>query len=127
MGWRSLGEETLRFAARAGAKTIVGDGRDIVASLIYYLRHDPRPVLTWQRRNVPADHFDLTRPLTPAAPEPVLFVTSCANGERLKTNFRAVEPLGTFETPTGPTTKRDYHVFKLSGGRDPTAPLPFCG
>jgi dolichyl-phosphate-mannose-protein mannosyltransferase len=127
MGWRSLGEETLRFAARAGAKTIVGDGRDIVASLIYYLRHDPRPVLTWQRRNVPADHFDLTRPLTPTAPEPVLFVTSCANGERLKASFRDVEPLGTFETPTGPTSKRDYHVFKLSGGRDPTQPLPYCG
>jgi hypothetical protein len=126
MGWRSLGNETLKIAARAGAKTIVGDGRDMVASLIYYLRDDPRPVLTWPRRDVPDDHFDLTRPLTSAAPEPVLFVSACPSGERLKTSFRNVESLGAFATPSGPTTKRDYYAFKLSGGRNPIAPLPYC-
>jgi len=127
MGWRSLGDETLRFAARAGAKTIVGDGRDMVASLIYYLRHDPRPVLTWPRRDVPGDHFDLTRPLNAAAHEPVLFVTACPSADRLKGSFRTVEPLGTFTTPSGPTTSRGYYAFKLTGGRNPLPTLPFCG
>ena len=126
MGWRSLGDETLRFAARSGAKTIVGDGRDMVASLIYYLRHDPRPVLTWPRSGVPGDHFDLTRPLTSAAPEPVLFVSACPSAQRLTSSFDKVEPLGTFATPSGPTTKRDYHAFKLSGGHKLIGTLPFC-
>jgi hypothetical protein len=40
--------------------------------------------------------------------------------------FTGVEPLGSFEAPTGPTTARTYFAFKLEGWRSPMRPLSGC-
>ena len=49
LGWRALGERAGELARRVGARTIVGDARDDVASLSYYWRDQPEQVLAWQR------------------------------------------------------------------------------
>jgi 4-amino-4-deoxy-L-arabinose transferase-like glycosyltransferase len=115
LGWRSLGEQTGEWARRAGARTIVAEDRQEEASLIYYWRDQPEPVLAWPRRAEPEHHFDLTRALTDAAAQPILFVTRCPAQPRLAAQFADVQPLGSFQTPSGPTTQRTYYVFKLDG------------
>ena len=102
MGWRSLGEEVDKLARPAGARTIAAEQRDVVASLLYYQRDNGRVVLSWPTSLVPNHHFDLTRRLTAAAPEPVLFVTHCGSTARLARHYRNVEPLGRFETRSRP-------------------------
>jgi 4-amino-4-deoxy-L-arabinose transferase-like glycosyltransferase len=126
LGWRALGERAGALARRVGARTIVGDARDDVASLTYYWRDQPEQVLSWPRTAEPDHQFDLTRGLSETAPLPILFVSRCASTARLAAQFTGVEPLGSFEAPTGPTTARTYFAFRLDGWRTPMRPLGGC-
>jgi len=126
LGWRALGERTGTLARRIGARTIVGDARDDVASLAYYWRDQPEQVLSWPRTAEPDHQFDLTRALSEAAPLPILFVSRCSSTARLAAQFTSVEPLDSFQAPTGPTTARTYFAFKLDGWRAPARPLGGC-
>ena len=104
----------------------MGDARDDVASLSYYWRDQPETVLSWPHTTEPDHQFDLTRALSEAAPLPILFVSRCASTSRLNAQFTGVEPLGSFQAPTGPTTARTYFAFKLEGWRAPMRPLAGC-
>ena len=126
LGWRALGERAGALARGVGARTIVGDARDDVASLAYYWRDQPEQVLSWPRTAEPDHQFDLTRALSETAPVPILFVSRCALTARLAEQFTSVEPLGSFEAPTGPTTARTYFAFKLDSWRAAMRPLGGC-
>jgi 4-amino-4-deoxy-L-arabinose transferase-like glycosyltransferase len=126
MGWRSLGDEAEKLAARVGARTVAAEQRDIVASMLYYLRNSGRTVLSWPAGAVPSHHFDLTRRLNADAPEPVLFISYCGSAGRLASHYRKVEPLGTLVARTGPTSSRRYSAFLLSGVRGDIGPLSGC-
>jgi len=126
MGWRSLGEEVDRLARATGAKTIAAQQRDIVASLLYYERDSGRAVLSWPAGAVPNHHFDLTRRLTAAAPDPVLYIASCEAKAPFAPHYRSVEPLGRLEARTGPTSSRTFFAFKLSGPLGELGPLAGC-
>lgn len=126
MGWRSLGEEVEQRARASGARTIAAEQRDTVASLIYYQRDSGRVVLSWPTAAVANHHFDLTRRLTAAAPDPVLFVSGCPSTERLARQYRSVESLGPMQARSGPATSRGYFAFRLSGALTEIGPLGPC-
>ena len=126
LGWRSLGEQAGAAARRAGARTIVGDTRADVASLLYYWRDRPEQVFAWQRGAAPEDSFDLTHALTAAAPLPILYVSECPMTARLSRYFASVEPLGRLDAPTGPASARHYFAFKLDRPRGPIGPRGPC-
>jgi 4-amino-4-deoxy-L-arabinose transferase-like glycosyltransferase len=127
LGWRALGEQAGALARRVGARAIVGELRDDEASLLYYWRDQPEPVLAWQIGPAPDHYFDVAHPLTEAAPMPLLFVTHCPQDGRLSSQFTSVESLGSFAAPTGPTSARTYYAFKLDGPRGPIRPVGWCG
>jgi hypothetical protein len=114
MGWRALGEQVEALARRTGAKTVAAERRDVIASLVYYQRDGGRAVLSWSQDTVADHHFDLSRPMTKAAAQPVLLVSSCGGPERLARYYRNVEPLGPIEARTGPTSSRTFFAFLLS-------------
>jgi 4-amino-4-deoxy-L-arabinose transferase-like glycosyltransferase len=126
LGWRALGESAGALARRAGTPTIVAEQRDDVASLLYYWRDQPEQVFAWPAQAQPSHHFDLTRALHSQAPEPILLVSRCPSVTRLVGQFATVEPLGSFSTPTGPTSQRTYYGFRLSGRAGPVRPLGPC-
>jgi 4-amino-4-deoxy-L-arabinose transferase-like glycosyltransferase len=126
LGGQALGHEAGRLARQAGARSIVTDRRDDVASLLYYWRDQPEQIFAWGSGARPDHHFELTRGLTDRTPLPILFVSRCAADARLKSYFATVEPLGNFVTPTGPTTGRTYFAFKLDGRRQASGPLGPC-
>ena len=117
LGWKALGERVVAAAEKAKAGSIVGVPRRDVASLIYYTRDSGLPVFAWPPADgIPGDHFELTRPLTAAAPEPVLAVGGCSgNEERFAPLYATVAPAGAFRVPTGPTSGRRYCLTLLSG------------
>ena len=127
MGWRDLGEKVAAIAEKSGAKSVLGERRYDVPSLIYYLRDRPWPVFTWKMETVPNDHFELKFPLSPQTPEPILLVTRCPVEARLKQQFESVQPLGQFLVRTGPATTPDYYAYLLKGLRHPIGPNPACG
>jgi hypothetical protein len=114
MGWRALGEQVDALARRTGARTIAGEHRDVVASLLYYQRDSGRTVLAWPRETVASHHFDLTRRLTRAAAGPVLLVSYCDSPQRFARYYRHVESLGRFEARSGPHSARVFFAFLLS-------------
>jgi hypothetical protein len=126
LGWRSLGEQAGAIAQRVGAKAIVGAERDDEASLLYYWRDKPEPVLAWPTGPVANHQFDITRALTNDTPLPILFVSRCGDGTRLAGQFANVELAGVFGTPTGPTTRRTYYAFRLDGLLGAILHLPGC-
>jgi hypothetical protein len=117
MGWRAFGEEASRLARQIAAPTVVTGRRDDVASLVYYLRNENRAVLAWPESGTVSDHFQMTRPLTATAAEPILLITRCAAPIWLADFYATVEPLGPFQVRSGPTTIRNYYAFKLAGRR----------
>jgi 4-amino-4-deoxy-L-arabinose transferase-like glycosyltransferase len=126
LGWRTLGTESGRLARDVGARTIAGHQRDDVASLLYYWRDQPEQVVAWPVEATARHQFELTRALSNATPLPILFVSRCSAATRLSDQFTTVEALGAFATPTGPTSARTYHAFKLEGPRGPIGPLGPC-
>jgi 4-amino-4-deoxy-L-arabinose transferase-like glycosyltransferase len=124
LGFRALADQAGRFATLVGAKTIVGEDRRALAALLYYLRNAPQQILAWPSPGVPT--FDMTRPLTESAQQPIIFVTECPFLKRLSIHYAAVEKIGEIRPPTGPTSSRYYVVFNLSGPRGELTPLPKC-
>jgi hypothetical protein len=127
LGWRALGEETGRLAQQVGARAIVGDQRDDVASLLYYWRDQPEAVMAWPIGATAAHQFELTRALSDTTPRPLLFVSRCSATTRLAAQFAQVEALGAFDARTGPTSARTSYAFKLDTPRGPIGPLGSCG
>jgi 4-amino-4-deoxy-L-arabinose transferase-like glycosyltransferase len=127
LGWRGLGDRTIAFARAEGAKTVAVEGRAETATLVYALRNEPLPVLSWPARAIPGSQFDLTRAMDNSAPEPVLMVSVCPYVPRLAGFYRQVKPLGPFEVASGPTTKRRYHAFLLEGRKRGIEPIGLCG
>jgi 4-amino-4-deoxy-L-arabinose transferase-like glycosyltransferase len=126
LGWRSLGEQAGHLARQVGARTIVGDTRADVASLLYYWRDQPEQIFAWQRGAGPEDSFDLTHAFTAAAPTPILYISECPMTARLSRYFATVEPLGRLDAPTGPASARHYFAFKLAQPRGPIGPRGPC-
>jgi 4-amino-4-deoxy-L-arabinose transferase-like glycosyltransferase len=127
LGWRSLGEQAGSLARQVGARAIVADKRDDVASLIYYWRDQPEAIFAWPFDARPTHHFELTRALPARPPLPLLFVSRCPAAGRLAAQFTSVQPLGSITTPTGPTSSRTYYAFRLEGPIGAVGPLGPCG
>ncbi|MEX0852647.1 MAG: glycosyltransferase family 39 protein [Bauldia sp.] len=127
LGWRQLGDKVGELAEGSGAASIAAEGRGEVSTLIYYRRFDRRPIFVWLGNDRPTNHFELTRPLNAAAPEPILFLSRCQAADRLRRDFAAVTDLGPVTTATGPNSLRSYRAFLLGGRRDGIGPLAPCG
>jgi hypothetical protein len=126
VGWRALSEGVAQAAKASGAAAIVADQRDVTASLIYYTRKSGIPVYSWRTSPAFGHQFDIDRPLTPAAPEPVLYVTGCPAATRAALHYARIEPLPVINAPSGRTSTRALFAWKLTGSRGNAAPLGPC-
>ncbi len=123
LGWNAYGRTAGQLARKLGISTIASDTRAEVASLLYYWRDQPELILAWPTvDDLPG--FDLTRALTAAAPQPVLFVTQCQDVDRLEQFYAKVTPLGIF-VPDDPAP-RAFAAFMLEEPRGPIGPLASC-
>lgn len=124
LGWRTYAERVGQLAKDAGTPTIANDYRGDIAALRYYWRGKPQNILSWGTSDSP--QFDVVHPLTPAAAEPILFVTSCPDRDRVQPFYAGVEYLGQFITPVGTTGRRGFFAYKLSRSRGEIGILPEC-
>jgi 4-amino-4-deoxy-L-arabinose transferase-like glycosyltransferase len=114
-------KETLTAARNAGEPfaAVLSDERELTASLIYYGRADPAPVLAWQEGARPRDHFELTRNYAATQPQPVLLVTRQSDPKRVTAAFDRVEALASSEalrvgkSGAGRGGQRPVYFFKL--------------
>ena len=124
LGWKALADETrsaLEAARRAGQpfKAVLTDDRSVTAELLYYMRAEPTPVVAWRGRGRPRDHYELSRPFTPAIGEPVLLVSlRSADVHEIPKAFAHVERVEEREVPAGAGAPRRIVLWRLSGYRE---------
>jgi hypothetical protein len=94
LGWREMAEAAGAKAEAEGYRAIATDKRAMSAELLYYLRNRNLPVVALHGSGRPRDHFELTRPLTPDTPRPVLIVGQGRGVE-------GAEPVGSVEVAAG--------------------------
>jgi 4-amino-4-deoxy-L-arabinose transferase-like glycosyltransferase len=122
LGWADYAQAVGRLARQHGIPTIASDMRPNVASLLYYWREQPEQILAWPNDTLP--NFELTRGLTAAAAQPVLFVGDCRGIERFEKFYAKVTPLGEFGTK-----EPGLHWFmavRLEEPRGPITSLQAC-
>lgn len=117
LGWRQIAEAAGEKARQGGFKSIMADQRAITAELLYYLRNYDVPIVRWYVSGPPQDHFQLTRPISPQTPQPILLVTSRRMDARIKSRFERVELVGHQRFPAGPSRTRAISFFALDGYR----------
>jgi 4-amino-4-deoxy-L-arabinose transferase-like glycosyltransferase len=123
LGWNGYGRTVGQLARKLGISSIVSDTRAEVASLLYYWRDQPEQILAWPTvDDLPG--FDLTRGLTAAAQQPVLFVSQCRDADRLEQFYAKVTPLGIFGSDD--PVPRGFTAFRLEEPRGPIGPLAEC-
>ncbi len=123
LGWNAYGRTVGQLARKLKISVIASDTRAEIASLLYYWRDQPEQILAWPTsEDLPG--FDLTRALTAAAPQPVLFVSQCQDADRLQQFYAQVMPLGIF-VPDDPVP-RGFAAFTLEQPRGPIGPLAPC-
>ena len=113
LGWRELAAKTREVATKNGAKAVLTDMRETTAELIYYLRDANLPVVVWYRGGPPQNHFEMTRPLSRATPQPLLYVTLLKGETSVLKRFDSVGKIAT--TTDQGSSVREAHFFLLSG------------
>jgi 4-amino-4-deoxy-L-arabinose transferase-like glycosyltransferase len=75
VGWGDFASHVRGLADANGLKTVAFVGRGLTASMIYELRDSGLDIRSYvEDRTRPGDHFEMTRPWSPADPGPVLLV-----------------------------------------------------
>ncbi len=122
LGWRELAEAASRVIdeqRRTGQPiaAVMTDDRSITATLLYYMRDKPIPVLAWRDGDRPRDHYELTRAFGKGSPEPILLVTLRRNAGKVGQLFASAEKVAERDVPAGAGPKRSVTFFRLSGYR----------
>jgi 4-amino-4-deoxy-L-arabinose transferase-like glycosyltransferase len=121
LGWKALAVTAGELARAHKTPVIASDIRADVASLLYYWRNQPEQVLAWPTTDLTS--FELTRGLTAATPQPILFIAECDGTERMEKFYAKVTPLGGFGMPPSP---RYFFAFLLENPRGEIKPIKSC-
>lgn len=122
LGWRELADVTRAEIGRAKAAgepygAVMTDDREVTAELLYYMRDEPTRVLAWREQERPRDHYEMTRPFGPGAPEPVLLASFKRDAGAITARFANVESVGARDLPAGRSATRRVNFYSLSGYR----------
>jgi len=120
LGWREIADATRAEVAAARVRgqpyaAVLTDDRSVTAELLYYMRDEATPVVTWFRGGRPTDHYELTRPFTAKSGEPVLLVSLERSTEAVTRRFTSVTDIGVKSLPAGLSAKRRVAFLALSG------------
>lgn len=115
MGWRETAA-IVRDAVESGKYgAILTDDRAVTAELLYYLRDTEIPILRWPTEGPPRDHYQLTRPFSADAADPVLLVTLREPPGAMMRRFSTAEHLSVAKIDAGPKTHRTVILTSMSG------------
>lgn len=100
LGWPDIAAAAAAEARKGGFRAIAADGRPLAAELSYYLRDSGLLVVALTDGGAPRDHFEMTRPLKPDTPRPILVVSFSGQG-----------PAGAVRTGSVATTGGQKHRY----------------
>lgn len=122
LGWRALADDAGRVldaARRAGQpyKAVMADDRSVTAELLYYLRHDPTPVVAWRDSGRPRDHYEMTRAFRDPTRVPILLISIRRDATAITSRFATVDTIADRSVPAGLGEPRRFRLLSLSDYR----------
>jgi 4-amino-4-deoxy-L-arabinose transferase-like glycosyltransferase len=117
VGWHRATDVVRAKLAEAHYGSILVNTREMAGELLYYLRDVPTPLYVWPSGPTPNDHYEMTRPFTAAAPEPVLFVSLRRCPESFSQSFGTVTPLGSEQVKLVQQRSRVLYFCRLADYR----------
>jgi len=122
-GWRALGQEVGTVMAAHPGLTLLGDDRELLAALVYYVRPHPLDVVEWNPIPGIWDQFLLANNLAGHVGEDFLAVTKHGLIEEMRPVFTESALLGTIRSNAGAVRERPYALYILRGYRGPPIPV----
>jgi len=118
LGWQDLagGVRSKLAGERYGALLV--DTRDMAAEMLYHLRDERVPLYVWAPGPEPHDHFQMTRPFTASAPEPILLLSLESCPPRITGRFTDVQPVGVEHVPHIKNKQPNVYFCRLAGYKD---------
>jgi 4-amino-4-deoxy-L-arabinose transferase-like glycosyltransferase len=122
LGWRETADAVrVKLSEKPYAAMLV-DTREMAGEFLYYLRDVPLPLYVWPSGPVPMDHYEMTRPFTQGAPEPILYVSLKPCPPQFETLFGSFQELGTERIVLVKTKSRTLNFCSLADYKGPPAP-----
>jgi 4-amino-4-deoxy-L-arabinose transferase-like glycosyltransferase len=122
VGWREAAQVVRARLAEEPYGSILVDTREMAGELLYYLRDVRIPLYVWPSGPIPKDHYEMTRPYTPAVPEPILYISLKPCPPRFEKLFGSFQPLGEEKITLVKTRSRTLHFCSLADYKGPPAP-----
>ena len=121
-GWQQAADAVRAKLAEQRYGSILVDTREMAGELLYYLRDVPTPLYVWPSGPTPKDHYEMTRPFTAAAPEPILYISLRACPPSFAKSFGSVTPLGTEQVKLVDKVSRVLNFCRMADyrGRQPS-------
>lgn len=110
-GGRELGERVSVVLAAHPGLTLLADDRELLATLIYYVRPHPFGAVEWNPIPGVTDHWRLMNNIGTHRGEDFLAVTVHGLGEVMRPDFAELTPLTTIATKSGPGGGTVYTVY----------------
>jgi 4-amino-4-deoxy-L-arabinose transferase-like glycosyltransferase len=123
-GWRALGQEVSRVMAAYPGLPLLADDRELLASLVYYVRPHPLDAVEWNPIPGIWDQWLLTNNLAGHVGEDFLAVTKHGLIDEMRPVFSEIVPLATIRSSAGARGEHPYALYILRGYRGPSTPEP---
>jgi hypothetical protein len=124
VGWREAAEAVRTQLAKEHYGSILVDTREMAGELLYYLRDISIPLYVLPSGLTPQDHYQMTRPFTADAPEPILFVSLRRCPPRFAKSFGSFTHLGMERVKLVEAKSRVLHFCRLADYKGQLEPTP---
>lgn len=115
-GWQGFGEQVQTLRAAHPDAVLMGDARDVIAELMYYVRPHPMDTVKWNPSGRIDDHYALTTSLTGMAGRDFLYISrETTLRPEIGASFEAIEPLPDIHVPVHADYALDFHAWHLRG------------
>ena len=114
-GWADIGGK-IAVAANSGDYTaILATDRELMGELLYYVRPRGVPVLMWDFKRSPLNHYELAMKVTPETGAHVLYVSTTKSAEPVADHYSERQDLGSVSVDLDPKRTRTLYLFDLEG------------
>jgi 4-amino-4-deoxy-L-arabinose transferase-like glycosyltransferase len=116
-GWQGLGEAVGAILARHPGALLLGDDREVLAALVYYIRPHPFDALEWNPDGGVHDQFEMTTDMRHHLGGDFVFVTAAPKIDDIAARFDSARRLASIVVPRGPDRVRRLYAYELKGFR----------
>ncbi len=113
-GWNELGRQASVVQSQYPQALLLGDSRDVLAELEYYVTPQPLDAVLWNPQAVIDSHYALTTTMNDKLGRDFIYVTGRpALDAQIVASFDSIEALPPLHVTIRPKYALDYHVWLL--------------